>query len=71
MVNTPQVAIRLMKHRTVHVQVHARPPMFVVLVSSLACLYMQYGTSIYNATKYGVKGFAEAFRMELMSLTSE
>lgn len=64
MVNTLHVALRLMKHRTN--QGHARPPMSVVLVSSLAGLCAQYGNSVYSATKYGVKGLAEALRLELM-----
>jgi NAD(P)-dependent dehydrogenase (short-subunit alcohol dehydrogenase family) len=28
--------------------------------------YAQYGGSVYTATKYGVKGLAEALRLELM-----
>ncbi|CAI5485072.1 unnamed protein product [Closterium sp. Yama58-4] len=42
-------------------------PGAIVFTCSLAALSFWYGASIYTATKYAVRGFAEALRLELLS----
>ncbi|CAI7871018.1 unnamed protein product [Closterium sp. NIES-53] len=41
-------------------------PGAIVFTCSLAALSFWYGASIYTATKYAVRGFAEALRLELL-----
>eukprot|EP01018_Ginkgo_biloba_P025120 Gb_06707 [translate_table: standard] len=58
-INTLHAALPLMKQRSAQ-------PSSVVLVSSLAALWISYGNAVYTATKYALKGLAEAMRLELM-----
>lgn len=41
-------------------------PTSIVITASLASLYLLYGHSVYTATKYALKGLAEALRFELL-----
>lgn len=57
---TLRVALPLMKQRG---NMH---PSTVVLMGSLSSLYMFYGHGLYTATKYAIRGLAEALRVELL-----
>eukprot|EP01018_Ginkgo_biloba_P025114 Gb_18262 [translate_table: standard] len=58
-INTLHVALPLMKQRSAQSS-------SVVLIGSLAGLWMSYGNAVYTATKYALKGLAEDLRLELM-----
>ncbi|CAM6085463.1 unnamed protein product [Calypogeia fissa] len=50
----------LMKRRS------PKHPMAIVLIGSLASLFLMYGNSVYTGTKYALKGIAESLRLELL-----
>ncbi|KAH9305825.1 hypothetical protein KI387_010229 [Taxus chinensis] len=53
-------ALSLLKHRS------KEHPVSIVFFASLASMFIFYGHSVYTATKYAVKGLAEALKFELM-----
>lgn len=53
-------ALPLMKERS------KEHPASIVFIGSQASLFVFYGHSVYTATKFAVKGFAEALRLELL-----
>eukprot|EP00253_Pinus_taeda_P034726 PITA_34726 len=55
-----RVALPLMKQRS------NMNPSTVVLMGSLSSLYLLYGHGLYTATKYAIRGLAEALRLELL-----
>ncbi|XP_057852130.1 3-dehydrosphinganine reductase TSC10B-like [Cryptomeria japonica] len=59
-VYTLNVALPLMKQRS---NLH---PSAVVLMGSLSSMYVLYGHALYTATKYAMRGLAEALRLELL-----
>ncbi|KAH9325020.1 hypothetical protein KI387_005198, partial [Taxus chinensis] len=59
-VNTLHVGLPLMKQRS------SQSPMSLVIISSMAGLYLLYGNAVYTATKRALKGLGECLKLELM-----
>lgn len=55
----------VLSHRYATARIEAGRPGQIVLVGSLAGLAASPGTRMYNATKFGLRGFALSFRQEL------
>lgn len=55
----------VLAHRYATARIEAGRPGQIVLVGSLAGLAASPGTRLYNATKFGLRGFALSFRQEL------
>ena len=60
---TTRAIIRLIKQ-------HNKKGVFLTLVGSQATLVGIYGYSVYSASKFALRGFAEALKMEVSSSSS-
>jgi short-subunit dehydrogenase len=68
MVDTNLRAPMVMAHGYASARIAAGSPGQIVLVGSLAGLAASPGTRLYNATKFGLRGFALSFRQEMEPL---
>ncbi|HPU38658.1 MAG TPA: SDR family NAD(P)-dependent oxidoreductase [Microthrixaceae bacterium] len=60
-----QLAVAFAQHKLAQHQVAERRPASIVLVGSLSGLAATPNTRMYNATKFGLRGFAHALRQDL------